>query len=946
MHQQPFLHGQPAGSPTRRGRARVSFLMIHPLIRRSLRSLAVLSAAAWAGLTAFAQQAGPDDGDVMVELSPFVIATERDQGWVAGSTLVGNRTNTALANVPASIDAITSEFMQDLGAYTLEEAAMWVANLDVVNDLETASEEQRVNYRGMQLGGREVPQSSRNFFSWFTPTDTYNIERIDFSKGSNSLMFGDSIPGGLATSYTKRARIGNTFGKVTARVDSEGSHRVQLDYNKHLNEKLAVRVNLVSRDNRSYMDFAHSSLNAVHGAVTYRLFENTLLRAEAEVGKFERNRASNILRIRENAARGLGFSTNNRWYITSDGDIIHRTSSTPPAVDRSGAGGAQLSLMEGQTATVNLPGGATKTFTGYDKEINLKGTIDFLDRPYDNLSLYLDQRVGDLHMEVAYNHQDQQQNRIDATFGTTVSVDGNGRPYLDTDLNRREFGDDVEILRASASYPFEVGGWMRQFLVVSGEYQKHRLENFRQNLANFAVLDDGPTNITSHRIRARAYLDDPAFPSAEFWDQFLPENLPQTDTFRPDWYDTTSATLPFVDDRYSRSLNASLAGEYWNGRVRSLLGVRYDKFDRKLITDLPTDEIGQTIFLGYPDEAPEAYSYLPGFDLENTSYTTGLVFGITENTNIYATYAESFRWQAATDFTDEALGPKLGETKEVGVKSFFLDNRLALTVAAYEIEEFNSRFLWRPNLLNRAELEELFNPNNLTPSSPDYFLPSPGLNNEFRTVTSSEHAEGVELTLQLQRWHGLQARLTYSHNKLGITRDFGKFRALYEAAQQRTDQALAPGGDPAMAESSALLSDALAILEANDGVTAVTGSRSVPDSVNWILDYELPDGGFLAGTRVAVYGNWRADYNIELIGGKIHRGGGTHPIGAYIIHQRRIMDRPTSFRLGLRNITDLSNSGLFRKVGVVRTDANGVPLDFEHRYLNPFSADFSVTIDF
>lgn len=907
--------------------------------------MAITLACLLSGLNGIAQEpsTAPEEA---VRLSPFVVETERDTGWVASSTLVGNRTNTELANIPASIDAITAEFMQDMGAYTLEDTAMWVANLDVVNEHETAAEEQRVNYRGMQLGGREVPQSSRNFFSWFTPTDTYNIDRIDFSKGANSLMFGDSIPGGMATSYTKRARLGNKFGKLTMRMDTEGSHRVQLDVNQPLGEKAAVRINLVDRDDKSYLDFAHSSLRAMHATVTYRPFRDTYIRVEAEKGKFERNRASNVLKIRENPAPGRGFSSNNRWYVTSDGEIIHRTSSTPAAIDRSGAGGDQLSLMEGQSVTVTLPGGETRTFTGYKKNINLKGTIDYLDRPYENISAYIEQRIGELFLEIAANFQDQQQERIDATFGTTVSVDSTGRPYLDTDLNHREFADRVQVLRASASYPFKIGDWTNQFLVVSAEYQKHRLDNVRRNLANFAVLDDGPTNITNHRVMVRAYLDDPAFPSAAFWDQFRPENLPQTEDFRIGWYNTTSETLPFVDDRYSKAISGSLSGDYWGGRVRTLLGVRFDSFERKMITDLPTDEIGQTIFLGYPSAVPEAYSYLPEFDLDNTSYMGGLVYALTADTNIYATYSESFRWQAATDFTDTALGPILGETKEVGVKTALLDRHLFVTLAAYRSDQGNSRFAWSPNLLSALEMEDLFNPNNLTPSSPGYFVPSQGLNNEFRTVTSNERAEGYELTLLLRRWHGLQTRVTFSHNKLGITRDFSKFRTFYEAAVERTQAALAPGGDPTMAEDPSLLADAQAILEANDGVTQVTGTRSTPNSINWALDYQFSREGLLKGTRVAVYGNWRDNYNIELLDGRMFRGGGSHPISAYIIHERKLFERDFSFRLGLRNIVDLENSGDFRVTGVVRTDDNGVPLDYEYRYLTPFSADFSITVDF
>ncbi|MDO8544286.1 MAG: Plug domain-containing protein [Opitutaceae bacterium] len=149
----------------------------------------------------------PPAPEEAIELSPFEVRTDRDVGWVASSTLAGNRMNTELVNVGASVDAITTEFMRDLGVYRLEDVAMFVANVDVVSEHESGAEENRVNFRGMQLGGREVAQSSRNFFAWFTPTDSYNIDRIDFSKGSNSLIYGDSIPGGMANSYTKRPRV-------------------------------------------------------------------------------------------------------------------------------------------------------------------------------------------------------------------------------------------------------------------------------------------------------------------------------------------------------------------------------------------------------------------------------------------------------------------------------------------------------------------------------------------------------------------------------------------------------------------------------------------------------------------------------------------------------------------------------------------------------------------
>lgn len=313
--------------------------------------------------------------------------------------------------------------------------------------------------------------------------------------------------------------------------------------------------------------------------------------------------------------------------------------------------------------------------------------------------------------------------------------------------------------------------------------------------------------------------------------------------------------------------------------------------------------------------------------------------------NVYATHAESFRWQAATDFTGKALGPIEGETREAGIKTALLDDRLFLNLGVYRTERGNSRYLWTPNVLSATEMEDLFNPNNLTPSSPGYFHPADGFNNEFRTLRAAERAEGFETTLQLKRIHGFQARLTYSHNKLGVVRDISLFRELTEAAVARTNAALAPGGDPSLAEDQTFINDALTIIAANETVQAVTGNRSAVDIVSWALDYEFGREGVLKGTRIGLNGNWRGDYNIEIIGTEIFKGAATHPVSAYIIHRRELFGRKCYFRLGLRNLIDLENSSDLRVSGVARTDANGVPTDYNYRYVTPFSADFSVTID-
>ncbi len=201
------------------------------------------------------------------------------------------------------MDAITSDFMNDLGVTSLVEAADWIAGLDVNNTLESNFDTNLTSFRGLATGGRENAQSSRNFFLWYPPSDTYNIERIDFNKGSNSLMFGDASPGGVATTYTKRAHMGENFGSLTARFGSYDSYRLMLDYNHGFSDKFALRVNLVNRAIRQFVDFWNDELQGGHIAGTFQPFENTLIRFEAEKLEFFRTRGSN--RIRVNSLSGL-----------------------------------------------------------------------------------------------------------------------------------------------------------------------------------------------------------------------------------------------------------------------------------------------------------------------------------------------------------------------------------------------------------------------------------------------------------------------------------------------------------------------------------------------------------------------------------------------------------------------------------------------------------------
>ena len=129
--------------------------------------------------------------DDVLELSPFTVKASSEEGWSASSTLLGNRINQDLVKVPVTVDVLTRDFFNDVGVFNMDDAAAFVSGVTVVPRLEARNDDGRLTFRGL-TGSADT---SRNFFKWSVPSDTYNVERFDFGKGSNSSIKGGCLAG-------------------------------------------------------------------------------------------------------------------------------------------------------------------------------------------------------------------------------------------------------------------------------------------------------------------------------------------------------------------------------------------------------------------------------------------------------------------------------------------------------------------------------------------------------------------------------------------------------------------------------------------------------------------------------------------------------------------------------------------------------------------------------
>ena len=138
-----------------------------------------------------------DEGETVVKMSPFIVNTDKDEGFVPASSLAGGRLNTALRDTPVAYSVLTRDFLDALNLPDQEQALTWSVGsyMPIValsayryNDNEGGSS---VISRGVQTNAAQ-----RNFFLLGLNADTYSSERIDFARGPNALLIGTG--GGLS----------------------------------------------------------------------------------------------------------------------------------------------------------------------------------------------------------------------------------------------------------------------------------------------------------------------------------------------------------------------------------------------------------------------------------------------------------------------------------------------------------------------------------------------------------------------------------------------------------------------------------------------------------------------------------------------------------------------------------------------------------------------------
>ncbi len=574
-----------------------------------------------------------------VVLSPFEVSTEKDNGFAASGSLAGGRLASELRDTPVAYSVITREFIDALGITDLQSAAEWATSstLNVDNGQQNFFNSP-VNFtiRGVSSG-----RGQRNFFPQTNNGDSFNLERYDFGRGPNSILFGNGSLGGISSSTTKRAQTNRSFETVQLSVGSWQNYRATFDVNRRLNPKFAVRAAGVWGDSDGWRLKDFDRRKAAFLTTTLKPFSGTEIRIEGEYGV---------------NSRQSGFTTLDDRFSGWDGRTVFNapaaattlpTNANALGIGRRGANyfvydhfGASKAIINYQNDPITLPGGNSTTtpiggfvqgslpafnsagatllhavnipsnrfdiaiansfFRPPSEEFTISPDAPILQQRFKDLQITLNQRLGNFYFEVAgdvnrgNSFVNGEQNRgSNNTYIDINRVTPDGRanpnflqPYTDGQFARSFRTVDFKNLRGAAAYVLDTKWGNFAFNTLGGINENTSVSTFRY----LSVAQGADQRIwgflsspATQNVRIRRYFNQSSRPIPDLalgTIGYIDPNTGTNTTIQPKWViDISRRDTEAVNVSDFKYILGSINAKFFKNRLIVLGAVRYDSFD-------------------------------------------------------------------------------------------------------------------------------------------------------------------------------------------------------------------------------------------------------------------------------------------------------------------------------------------------------------------------------
>jgi catecholate siderophore receptor len=197
-------------------------------------------------------------------------------GYFVNSTPVATKTNTAIVNIPQSLNVISREMINDQNYQGLTDVTRYVPSVAVHQGEGNRDE---LVIRGVDSSANFFVNGFRDDVQYFR--DMYNAQSIEVLKGPSAITFGRGAGGGLLNRTLKEAD-GVYRYETTAQTGSWGDRRVTVDAGQMINENVAVRLNAMYEGADGFRDFNHLERYGINPTVTLKPTDDTKVKLSYE----------------------------------------------------------------------------------------------------------------------------------------------------------------------------------------------------------------------------------------------------------------------------------------------------------------------------------------------------------------------------------------------------------------------------------------------------------------------------------------------------------------------------------------------------------------------------------------------------------------------------------------------------------------------------------------
>jgi outer membrane receptor protein involved in Fe transport len=604
---------------------RMQYTPMETINRNGKMALLLLSSLLAVSLSAQTDAPKTETSDEVIELSPFSVQGEKENGYKASNSIGGTRSNTPIKDIALNIQVFTKDLANDL--VIADQTQLERYNAALVNGGADAQSDAVIQqaYNAFLFRGFVQNWSIRDGVREYDPVDSIGIQRVEVVKGPAAALYGLSYAGGVMNTITKKVDMTKNFASVYATVTSQGGERATIDANfmgKLGNDvKAGVRyagAGAITEDSRE-----HSKGKTRYNQINAEIDPTSSTQVQLLVENEYRNKPN-----------GLGYYSLSQNTNPGANSIDAKYQSKVVGV------GSQVPL---QVLRPDVPW----TWNWANGNVRALETSMY--------KLTVNQAFGE-------------------NFHVTAYVQNNQREQPDS--NGWDDGNNSE---QGAGWDSAGGGWMlnsggQEVIRSYYHWRDWNDMDHAQGVTGVYKLETGPIKNTitagwahwDERFVSRKILD-----STNYWDLAANNDINTHAADQPAGW-TLSPQGGNREHNQNSYEFASWQVSAIDNRLKVNAAINHTKIDNLI----------------WPNNNPGNSGYSGSVHVSKNSPMLGGMFDITKEISIFAVHSTSlFPTTDKNDELTVQMPPEVGKSNEIGIKTELLNGKISATASYYKIEK-------------------------------------------------------------------------------------------------------------------------------------------------------------------------------------------------------------------------------------------------------------------